>query len=270
MVDFLKAGKNLLTSINKGIVNSGLDNNVEPLEIEAIHTKNNQNTLIILIEPADLTIDDNVRIGMSAGRYGYGRMDPVANYTSTTRSIEIGFKMIKSEVLNGVEAVTNNTITANLMKQLLYPAYIDTGNQNTSVIKTAPYFKIKYGDLIGNFDGGSLSGFFTSINISNSPGNLIGDNLGIGVGGVKIPIEYSVRMTFNVLHDHVVGWYDNKFAGDGRLNWPYNTGLSSNITAGGPGGTGANNTAPGGVPIPGSPDAVSAGGFQGGGPDLIF
>ena len=259
MVDFLNTGKNLLTSLSKGIVNSGVDGDVEPLEIEAIHAKNNGNPLIILIEPADLTIDDSVRIGMSAGRYGYGRMDPVANYTNTTRTIEVGFKMIKSEVLNGAEAVTNNTITANLMKQLLYPAYIDTGTQNTSVIKTAPYFKLKYGDLIGNFEGGSLSGFFTSVNVSNSPGRGIGDNLGRGVAGVKIPIEYSVRLTFSVLHDHVVGWYNDKFAGDGRINWPYNTGLASNSTSGGPGGDGGNNVSVGGTAVPGSPDAISAG-----------
>ena len=148
---------------------------------------------------------------------------------------------------------------------MLYPAYIDTGNQNTSVIKTAPYFKIKYGDLIGNYAGGSLSGFFTSVNISNSAGGILGDNLGRGVGGVKIPIEYSVRLTFSVLHDHEVGWYDDKFAKDGRLNWPYNTGLSSNSTAGGPGGTGGNNVSSTGQAVPGSPGAVSAGAFQGGG-----
>lgn len=268
MVDFLNMGKNLLSAVNKGLINT--DKNVQPLEIEPIHTTYNGNRLVILIEPADLDINDNVRIGMSAGRGGYGRMDQIANYSNTTRSIEISFKMIKSEVQNGFEAVSNNTITANLLKQVLYPAYIDTGNQNTSVIKTAPYFKIKYGDIIGNFQGGSLSGYFTTVNISNSGGGIIGDNLGLGVGGVVLPIEYSVRMTFNVLHDHVVGWYDNKFAGDGRLNWPFNTGVDSNLTAGGPGGVGGNNVSATGQAVPGSPGAVSAGAFQGGGPDLPF
>ena len=72
MVDFLNTGKNILTAVNKGIVNSGLNYNVEPLEIEAIHTKNNGNPLIIIIEPADLSISDDVSISMNAGRSGYG------------------------------------------------------------------------------------------------------------------------------------------------------------------------------------------------------
>lgn len=259
-MDFLNTGKNILTAVNQGIVNSGLNYNVEPLEIEAIHTKYNGNPLIIIIEPADLTISDDVNISMNAGRSGYGRMDSVPAYNGTTRSINIDFKMVKSEVLNGPEAISNNTVTANLLKQVLYPSYLKTGNQNTSVIKSAPYFKIKYGDLIGNFKGGALSGYFTKLSVDgNDSGNGgIGNNLGLGMGGVKIPIEYSVKMSFTVLHDHVVGWYDDKFADDGRINWPFNTGLPDNISAGGPGGSGGNNVTATENPIPGSPGAVSA------------
>lgn len=167
--------------------------------------------------------------------------------------------MIKSEVLNGTEAVSNNTLTANLLKQAVYPSYIDTGTQNTSVIKNPPYFKIRYGDIIGDYRRGALSGFITQLRVSNSAfgrGGL-GDNLGLGVGNVKIPIEYNVEFTFSVLHEHEVGWYDGKFAKDGRLNWPFNSGISENSTAGGPGGIGGNNSAPSGVPIPGSPAAVT-------------
>lgn len=259
MVDFLKTGQQILTSINKGLVNSGLDGNVEPLEITAIHTKINQDPFIILIEPADLDIRDNVNISMSPQGAGYGRMDPIGNYSGTTRTISVSFKMIKSEVLNGTEAVSNNTLTANLLKQAVYPSYIDTGTQNTSVIKNPPYFKIRYGDIIGDYRRGALSGFITQLRVSNSAfgrGGL-GDNLGLGVGNVKIPIEYNVEFTFSVLHEHEVGWYDGKFAKDGRLNWPFNSGISENSTAGGPGGIGGNNSAPSGVPIPGSPAAVT-------------
>lgn len=261
MVDFLKTGQQIVTAINQGIVNSGLDGNVEPLEIEAIHTKINQSKLLILIEPADLNISDNVNISMSAASAGYGRMDPVGNYSGTTRNISISFKMIKSEVLNGREAVTNNTVTANLLKQSVYPSYIDTGTQNTSVIKNPPYFRIKYGDLIGDFRGNGLTGFITSLRVTNSTygGGGIGDNLGLGIGGQRIPIEYGVEIDFSVLHEHEVGWYDGKFAKDGRLNWPFNSGISDNNTAGGPGGVGGNNAPVGEeTAIPGSPAGVSA------------
>jgi len=257
MVDFLKTGQQILTSVNKGLVNSGLDGNVEPLEIRAIHTKYNEDPFIILIEPANLSISDDVRIGMSSTSAGYGRMDQIANYSGTNRTISIGFVMIKSEVLNGKEAVSNNTITANLLKQSIYPSFIDTGTQNTSVIKNPPYFRIKYGDLVNDFRGDGLAGFITRLSITNGRGD-IGDNLGIGVGNVKIPIEYSVQIDFSVLHEHEVGWYEGKFAKDNRINWPFNTGLENNDTPGGPGGIGSNNAASPGTPIPGSPAAVSA------------
>ena len=259
MVDFLKTAQQILTSVNKGLINSGLDGNVEPLEIQAIHTKLNDNPFIILIEPADLDIRDSVNIAMSADSAGYGRLDPVGNYQGTSRSISVSFKMIKSEVLNGREAVSNNTLTANLLKQAIYPSYVDTGTQNTSVIKNPPYFRIKYGDLIGDYRSGGLAGFITSMRVSNTVfgrGGL-GDNLGLGVDNVKIPIEYNVEFDFSVLHEHEVGWYDGKFAKDGRINWPFNSGISGNNTAGGPGGIGDNNAAPAGIPIPGSPAAVT-------------
>ena len=65
-------------------------------------------------------------------------------------------------------------------------------------------------------------------------------------------------MTFHPLHDHVVGWYDDKFADDGRINWPFNTGLADNSTPGAPGGVGSNNVAPEETPVPGSAPATSA------------
>jgi len=259
MVDFLKkTGQQILTSINKGLVSSGLDGNVEVLEIEAIHTKFNKDPFIIKIEPAELSVSDDVSISMTGGSTGYGRMDPIGNFTNTSRSIRIDFIMIKSEVLNGVEAVSNNTLTANLLKQSLYPSYVKTQTQNTSVIKTPPYFRISYGDLIGDYRGRGLTGFISTMSISNQTFEGLGDNLGIGINGVKIPIEYQVSMTFNVIHEHLVGWYDGKFADDGRLNWPFNSGISGNSTEGGPGFAGANNVPQQGAAVPGSPDSVSA------------
>ena len=270
MVDFTKITKQVVATVNKGTIEGGLDKNVEPLEIEAIHTKINTSPLIIKIEPANLTVNNSVRISMSEGGQFYGRAEGLASYQSTRRTIAIGFSMIRSEVLNGNAALSNNALTANLLQQVLYPAYMKTGTQNTSVIKTPPFFKIKYGDLIGDFKGGmrtGLTGYFTSVDVNISGGGFggvgIGDNLGIGVGGVKIPIEYTVRMNFSVLHDHLVGWYDGKFADDGRLNWPLNTGIVANNTAGAPGHSGGNVSGDS-AKVPGSPDNAVGGCVQSG------
>lgn len=258
---FNKTAQQVLTSVNSGMVNSGLDENVEILEIEALHTTYNNKSFIIKIEPAELSISDNFSIAMGAGDTGYGRMDPVGNYTGTTRTIDISFVMIRSEVMNGEKGVSNNTVTANLLKQALYPSYIKTQTQNTSVIKTPPYFRIKYGDLIGDFESIGLTGFFSSVRVSNESGyEGIADNIGLGANGVRIPIEYSVSLNFNVIHEHLMGWYDGKFADDGRLNFPFNSGMPSNPTQGGPSFAGSNNAPPAGTTpaVPGSPSATAA------------
>ena len=156
--------------------------------------------------------------------------------------MNVRFEMIKSHILNGPEAVSNNTITANLLQQLVYPAYTETAVQNTSVIKTPPYFRILYGDLIGDFRGGQrkgLTGYVSNLSVDFAGGRNTGENLTYGLNDTNIPISYRVNMTFNVLHDHVVGWYDGKFAGDGRMNWPLNSGLMVDLTANGPGKSGA-------------------------------
>jgi len=264
LVDFIKTLKSVSAAVNKGLPESSIDKSVELIEIEPLHTTINGNSMIIVIEPADLSIDNNVSIGMSAAGEFYGRAEGLATYTGTKRSIRLDFKMIKSQVLNGAQAVSNNTITANLLQQLLYPSYTPTGMQSTSVIKTPPFFRIKYGDLIGDFSKGQkkgLTGFFSSLNVSSGGGyggGGIGDNLTFGVGGVKIPITYDVNMQFDVLHEHVLGWYDGKFANDGRNNWPFNSGVNIDSSADGPGFEGGNPGAGIAENTPGSPDSVAA------------
>ena len=260
-MDFLKS---ISAAVNSGLVEGPIDKEVELLEIEPLHTTINGNALIIQIEPADLTIDSRFTIGMTESSGLYGRAEGLAVYSHTRRTISLRFKMIKSQVLNGREAVTNNAVVANLLQQLLYPAYTPTGGQNTSVIKTPPFFRIQYGDLIGDFKGGQkkgLPGYFSNLDVGiggGGYGSSIGDNFTFGVGDVKIPIEYTVSMAFNVLHDHIVGWYDGKFAGDGRNNWPLNTGVVINSTLDGPGFLGGNPGAGGTTPIPGSTATVVA------------
>jgi hypothetical protein len=212
--------------------------NIEMLEIEPIHTKVGGESIVLFIEPANLTVGNNVAISMSEVAGFYGRAEGIAEYKNTKRTMTVRFEMIKSHILNGPEAVSNNTITANLLQQLVYPAYTETAVQNTSVIKTPPYFRILYGDLIGDFRGGQrkgLTGYISSLSVNFASGRNTGENLTYGLNETNIPISYNVNMTFNVLHDHVVGWYDGKFAGDGRMNWPLNSGLVVDLTADGPG-----------------------------------
>ena len=246
MADFgklIKTVKDVSALFNGGIVKGMIDEDVELIEIEPLHTTINGESIIVLIEPVDLTIDNSVRIGMTGGGNYYGRADNIPSYSGTDRSVTISFKMVKSYILNGAEAVSSNTMTANLLQQLIYPAYMPTAKQSTSVLKTPPYFRILYGDLLGDFKGGQrkgLPGYINNLRMSMRNRGDIGENLTYGVNDTVLPVSYDVSIDFNVLHDHTVGWYDGKFAGDGRTNWPNNTGIVIDQTADGPGFSGGN------------------------------
>lgn len=275
MVDFkniIKTTKDIAAVFNGGTVKGVIDDDVELLEIEPLHTSINGSNIVVLIEPVDLTIDNQVKVGMSVAGEFYGRVDGIATYKSTRRSLTIGFKMVKSYILNGAEAVSSNAMTANMLQQLVYPAYTATAKQNTSVLKTPPFFRILYGDVIGDFKGGQrkgLPGFISSLSVGLGRSNL-GENLNYGVNETVLPIEYSVRITFDVLHDHPVGWYDGKFAGDGRTNFPFNTGVVINQTAAGPGMAGGNPGAGEKTAVPESPSAVIAQANESGNSSMVL
>ena len=253
-----------------------IDKEVELLTIEPLHTTLNGSPIVVVIEPYDLRIDNSFKIDMKPEGTFYGRAEPSVVYGGTTRSISLTFSMIKSQVLNGSHVVSSNAVTTNLLQQLIYPAYLPTSVQNTSVLKTAPFFRILYGDLIGDFKGGGrkgLTGYISNLHIDIGAGggygaSGIGNNLTHGIGGVKIPIEYFVKITFEVLHEHLVGWYNGKFAGDGRNNWPLNTGVVIDSSAKGPGMTGGNPGASKAQAVPGSPAATVGKAAQGDGVKL--
>ena len=70
MLDFTnpKTAQGIMSTINSvGLVRSGADKTVEPLEIEVIHTKYGKKPLTIIIEPSDLSINNDVTIGSSPG-----------------------------------------------------------------------------------------------------------------------------------------------------------------------------------------------------------
>jgi len=258
-VDFLK---NIAAAVNSGLVEGPVDLEVELIEIEPLHTTINGNSIIIQIEPANLSIQQSINITMGEQGAFYGRAEGMPIYQQTRRSFSLSFDMIKSQVLNGSDAVSNNAIVVNLLQQLQYPAYTPVGNQNTSVLKTPPFFRIQYGDIIGDFFKGQkrgVPGYMTGLDVSLGGGGWgggsIGDNLTLGIGDVKIPIQYGIRIGFNVVHDHVVGWYDGKFAGDGRNNWPLNTGVVIDSSQNGPGNAGIPASGET-IAVPGAPATV--------------
>lgn len=264
--DLVKGVKSMSAVFNAGTVKGLIDEDVELIEIEPLHTTINGESIIILVEPVDLVVQNRIKISMGDQSGLYGRADGVPKYKGTSRSISLRFKMVKSYILNGPEAVSSNTMTANLLQQMIYPAYMTTAKQDTSVIKTPPFFRILYGDLIGDFKGGQrrgLTGYISNLAVSIGAAGQAGTggNLTYGIADTVLPIVYDVNLEFTAIHDHVVGWYDGKFAQDGRNNWPHNTGIVVDQTPDGPGNIGGNSQ---GDPasVPGSPAELTANAAQ--------
>jgi hypothetical protein len=89
-------------------------------------------------------------------------------------------------------------------------------------------------------------------------GSIMGENITYGLSDTNLPVSYRVNIDFTVVHDHVVGWYDGKFAGDGRTNWPLNTGIVINQTADGPGKIGADALGSAMAKVPGPAKLVTS------------
>ena len=77
----------------------------------------------------------------------YGRMDPLAAFENTQRSITLGFDIMSDSMSDGIE----NLVEINRLIEFLYPMYRGGGRdpvQNT--LKAAPLLGLKWTNLINN------------------------------------------------------------------------------------------------------------------------
>lgn len=147
----------------------------------------------------------------------YGRMDPIAAFQGTARTISIEWDVVASTVR---EAKLNMTKCETLMA-MLYPTYAEDGLSNT--IASSPLFKFKFGNFahdaskgyeaIGaraNVAGltGYISGFtfepdFEAGIIDGPHPNNPGDTF---QKGEFYPQKLTLAAEFTVLHTHNMGW----------------------------------------------------------------
>jgi len=139
-----------------------------------------------------------------------GRMDPIATFKDTTRTINLAFD---SPAYNEIEAATRMADLQNLTNGL-YPVYQDikASQKGTSILSSPPMFRIKFANLIQNAT--------KPVDLADSDDALNGGLLGYldgfdykpeldaGVFIVKnyiIPKLVKVSLNFNVLHEHGLG-----------------------------------------------------------------
>ena len=87
----------------------------------------------------------------------FGRMDDLATFKNTTRSISVSWEVPATNVEDAVA----NLYRCNKLINLLYPTY-NEGAANT--MSKAPFVRIKYANLLQSADGaGGLFGYITSL-----------------------------------------------------------------------------------------------------------
>jgi|1_EtaG_2_1085319.scaffolds.fasta_scaffold03332_2 hypothetical protein len=168
----------------------------------------------------------------------YGRADPIYMFKQTSRQIALNFKIPAStageayENLGKVQAVT----------QFLYPTYTNVNQAQT--ISQSPLIRIKVMNLLRKnaedntsapssaadsyndykSDVSAANGLLGTISNFVVNHNLEGEDGVVEKGqNVILPKLIDVAITFNVIHEHPLGWGpDNEFS---TKSFPYGVGL---------------------------------------------
>jgi hypothetical protein len=154
----------------------------------------------------------------------YGRMDPIATFQGTVRTINLGWTV---PAYSGKEA-ENNLRKMSKLISMCYPVY---GGQNTSVrgagqISGAPLIKLKFANLITAMGSNSETKKSSRVNGAARNG-LLGwidgisfrPNLEAGFydprPGQLFPKQIDLSCQFHALHEHPLGWSRSAGSKDG-------------------------------------------------------
>lgn len=134
-----------------------------------------------------------------------GRMDNIATFKNTTRSISVTWDIPAPDAQTAEE----NLNRCNALIAMLYPSYTDRGSSPDStsyVMSKPPLVRIKYANLIcGPKGNGGLLGYITSL--SWTPVLEMGSfHTDVGSANPKIfPRTISISIEFTVLHEAFPG-----------------------------------------------------------------
>ena len=179
----------------------------------------------------------------------YGRMDPLATFQGTSRTISMGFAVVSK---NLSEAKTNLS-QINRLIEFLYPMYTGSERSNQNTLKAAPLLGLRWTNLIMNSaDGKELIGWIDGVDYSpdisagsfldgsTSPdftegippiidiyeaGNMtpIGTKQVVPMKNTKsmIPKQVSLSFTFHVVHTHLMGWTPEKIFSNSSVDFKF-------------------------------------------------
>tara|TARA_Y100000310_G_scaffold341949_1_gene443028 strand:+ start:685 stop:1548 length:864 start_codon:yes stop_codon:yes gene_type:complete len=184
----------------------------------------------------------------------YGRMDPLATFQGTQRTISLGFDIVSKDAAEA-EA---NLINVNRLIEFLYPVYNDGELSNQNTLKAAPLIGLKWTNLIANArNGEELVGYLDGVTYAPSidAGGFMGtpgqrtietnfpdkvEEFNVGdrtftkekyIGNhastkVYIPKQLSLNLNYTVIHTHLMGWSGTTFSGpDVNGKFPNSSGI---------------------------------------------
>ena len=136
----------------------------------------------------------------------YGRMDNITTFQNTTRQLSVGFVV---PAFDFDDSRCNLAKVSSLMRKL-YPHYSEGAGNGATTIAKPPLMRVRFANLIRNGapEGGGLlgtvNGFSFTPNLEHGfydPGKDMGD-------GILYPKTIDISFTFDVLHEHIMGWTD--------------------------------------------------------------
>ena len=160
----------------------------------------------VYFRPLDLQVAESFSPQWNKAQF-YGRVDPVATYQSTGRSISISFKLHAF----GPEDVITIYQKLNWLVSMVYPEY-----DNNMQYKSGPVVRMRVGDLInatGPEKANGLPGIIESLEFDYN------DALWELKKDFKLPRSVAVSLTFTVIHDVPIGrGVEGKFGGLGSID----------------------------------------------------
>ena len=140
----------------------------------------------------------------------YGRMDPIATFMNTRRSISVAW-WVPADSFDQAEI---NLAKVNKLMTFLYPLYDGKSNGGATVINQGPLVRVSFGNLIRNANTGSgllgyVNGFTFDPALEYGMFNRRVKNKESGKDpqiNEYYPKTYRLNFELTVLHEHEIGW----------------------------------------------------------------
>jgi hypothetical protein len=147
----------------------------------------------------------------------YGKMDPIATFKNTTRTITLTFDVPS----DSLETARSNLREMDRLIRGLYPIY-DNGIRGTAVLVSPPMFRVRFSNLVRNVAQVENSKTLRTgllCYIKNFDFKPKVDS-GFFVSGESLyPKLLVANLNLSIIHEHALGKYNNEGAIEARANF---------------------------------------------------